>query len=482
MSLVSTTFAILVILALLIRYLVPKPYNRIGLLLLSYIFVYSYSAGSLVVLLLISCAGYIGQYQVEDPGKKSPKYTICIIFILLLLLVYNYFGFFSRLIPSAGAAYSAFKASPFGLFIPIGISFYGLSVIGSIVDSKKGLYSEKDILTYFLFAGWFPQILSGPIARARDLCPALKDLSSFDYDNLRNGLIRFVSGVFIKYTLADVLSTAVLTQYDPKDVLIATGSGLLFATVFYTVQIYADFVAYTWMVRGLSEMFGIMLNINFNAPYTSFSVREFWRRWHISLSSWLREYVYFSLGGSRKGTLRTCINTLVVFFVSGLWHGASFNYIVWGLLHGIYISLEILLSGPRKKLDGKYPKNVIVKGFEWLITFCLVSFAWIFFRSESLNNALYIISKLADSISLSEIFSAGFFTRFQVSNIHWIVAAAAFLVLVVSDICQNRKEKDLPALIISAPLWARIVLCYLMVSSVLFWGAVGSSQFIYFQF
>ena len=482
MSLVSTPFAILVIAALLVRYLIPAPYNRIGLLLLSYLFVYSYSAGSLAVLLIISCIGYFGQRhgQKEDTGKA--KYTISIIFILLLLFVYNYLSFFTRIVPNTGFIYESFRNSVIGMFIPIGISFYGLSVIGSVIDAKKGLYSESDPITYFLFAAWFPQILSGPIARSKDLCPTIRSLPSFDYDCLRNGLIRFISGAFIKYTLAEVLSAAVLTQYDDNAMIIASGSGLLVATIFYAVQIYADFVAYTWMVRGLSEMFGITLNINFDAPYTSFSVREFWRRWHISLSSWLREYVYFPLGGSRKGILRTCLNTLIVFFVSGLWHGASFNYVIWGLLHGIYISIETLLSAPRKKLDEKYSRNVLVRGIEWIITFCAVSFAWIFFRAPSVSSALYIISKLADSMSFTEIFTAGFLTRFCVSNAHWIVAAVAFVVLVVSDIFQNRSDKDLPNLIISSPAWLRIVLCYLMAGAILYWGSVGSSQFIYFQF
>ena len=472
----------MVILALIVRYALPKPYNRAGLVLLSLIFVYSYSVGSLLTLVAAAFAGYLGQYPWKKRRIAGIVSTISIIIILLLLFVYNYFSFTSSFLVFLRPAYDSFRTSAFGLFVPVGLSFYSLSIIGSVIDSVRGKYAEKDPLTYILFATWFPQILSGPIARSDKLSPQFRDLPPYVFDNLRDGLIRFVFGAYIKYTLADVLSAAVLTQYDENTVIIATGSGLLIATVFYSIQIYADFLAYTWMVRGLSQMFGIELNINFNAPYTSFSIREFWRRWHISLSSWLREYVYFSLGGSRKGQIRTCINTLIVFIVSGLWHGASYNYLIWGLLHGFYLVFGVIISSPRKKIEEKIGGNVVYKAFEWLITFSLVSFAWIFFRAPSLSKALYIVSKLLDSVSLKEMFSAGFLSRFSISDTSWIVALITFDVLVVSDIIQNRKQKDIPDLISKSPAWLRLIVCYAVAAVILFWGSVGSSQFIYFQF
>lgn len=271
---------------------------------------------------------------------------------------------------------------------PLGISFFTFQSISYIVDIyTKKKSPERNLLYTALFISFFPAISSGPIQRAEKLIPQFKSIRKFDYYNATDGMKLFAWGMFKKLCIADRIAIYVNCVYG--SVAEQYGIALLFATILYSFQIYCDFSGYTDMAIGIARYLGFDIGKNFEHPYLSQSIGEFWRRWHISLSSWLRDYVYIPIGGSRVSLPRIYVNLLVTFLVSGIWHGSTWNFVIWGLLHGIYQCI------------GRYTKNVLKKinvpaPIKIFITFCLVTFTWIFFRSSNLHEAVFIISKIAE--------------------------------------------------------------------------------------
>ena len=279
---------------------------------------------------------------------------------------------------------------------PLGISFFTFQSISYIVDTyKKKINSEHNFINTALFISFFPVISSGPLQRAEKLIPQFKELRHFDYDNATDGMKLFAWGMFKKLCIADRI--AVYVNYIYGNVAEQYGVAVLFAVVLYSFQIYCDFSGYTDMANGVSRYLGFKLDKNFDHPYLSKSPGEFWRRWHISFSSWLKDYVYIPLGGSRVALPRIYLNLMITFLVSGMWHGASLNFIVWGLLHGIYVCIGRATKSIWKKI--KVPAFIRI-----FVTFCLVTFAWIFFRAETLSEAGIIIKKLLQILHSFSVF------------------------------------------------------------------------------
>ena len=285
-----------------------------------------------------------------------------------------------------------FKYSPRnwrgGLLFPLGLSFFTFQGISYVADCyTKKITAERNILPVALFIGFFPVISSGPIQRAGKLIPQLKMPRCFDYADATDGMKLFAWGMLKKLCVADSLAVYVNSVYG--DVAGAHGLALLLATVLYSFQIYCDFSGYSDMATGLARYMGFDAGRNFDHPYLAQSVGDFWRRWHISLSSWLRDYVYIPLGGSRVALPRIYLNLVVTFLVSGIWHGAGWHFVIWGLLHGLCLCVERMLKPWAQKLK-------IVPAVRIAVTFCLVSFAWVFFRAGSAGEALAVLRKLGE--------------------------------------------------------------------------------------
>lgn len=270
---------------------------------------------------------------------------------------------------------------------PLGISFFTFQSVGYIADVyEKKIQAERNFLNIALFVSFFPTISSGPIQRAGNLIPQLNKAHNFDYDDATDGLRLFAWGLFKKLCIADRI--ALYVNYVYGNVGDQYGLALLFATILYSFQIYCDFSGYSDMAIGVARYLGFDVGKNFDRPYLSQSVGEFWRRWHISLSSWLRDYVYIPLGGSRVALPRIYINLMATFLVSGIWHGSTWNFVIWGALHGLFLCAERATKGARDKM--KIPSWINVA-----VTFCLVAFAWIFFRAKNVSEAAAVVKKIA---------------------------------------------------------------------------------------
>lgn len=270
---------------------------------------------------------------------------------------------------------------------PLGISFFTFQSISYIVDTHtKKIPSEKSFLNIALFISFFPVISSGPIQRAGNLIPQFLNIRNFDYNNATDGMKLFAWGMFKKLCIANRIT--VYVNYVYGNVNDGYGLAILLATVLYSFQIYCDFSGYSDMAIGIARYLGFDVGKNFDHPYLSKSVGEFWRRWHISLSSWLRDYVYIPLGGSRVALPRIYLNILITFLVSGIWHGSTWNFVIWGLLHGIFQCIG-------KATKSLWDKIKIPSFIRIFITFCLVTFAWIFFRTANPHEAGIVISKIA---------------------------------------------------------------------------------------
>lgn len=293
-----------------------------------------------------------------------------------------------------------FAAPHLSLLLPIGISFYTFQALGYAIDVYRGkIKAERSIITYALFVTFFPQLVAGPIERAANLLPQFKKIHPFVYNNVANGLKLAAFGVFKKVLVADSVAPYVDAVFAQPATYPSTALAL--AAFFFAIQIYCDFSGYSDIAIGCARMLGFNLMTNFRAPYLANSISDFWRRWHISLSSWLKDYIYIPLGGSRKGAARHCVNLIVTFLISGLWHGAAWHFVQWGAVHGVLINIERLakkLTTPATNVFRGFNKAqalpYLFKPVRCLITFIIVCIAWIFFRANSTNDVFVILAKL----------------------------------------------------------------------------------------
>lgn len=350
----------------------PHRYRHWLLLLASYLYMTAWHIGYAGLLLVVTLTAYIFSRLL---GAQKNKFLLALglVFLFIPLFFFKYFNFFSDM----------FSGPQLSLVLPIGISFYIFTAVGYLVDIYRGkLKPEKNLSVAALFLGFFPNVTAGPIERAKNVVPQLLKKHTFNYNQAVSGLQLFTLGLFKKVVVADNLGLVVNRVFDSLDEY--KGLSLVITILFYTWQIYADFSGYTDMARGIARLLGIELLENFTAPYLATSVRDFWRRWHISLSSWFRDYIYIPLGGSRGGLWLTCLNVLIVFALTGLWHGAGWTFIIWGALFGVAIVAERLAVGVLSRV--KVPKFV-----SWMYTYSLVSVAWVFFRAPTLVEAAGIL-------------------------------------------------------------------------------------------
>lgn len=449
-------------------YLLPKKWKNPALLCASYYFYMCWNPAYALLMLFSTASTWLcGLWMVRKPNYKKTFFLLSLLINLGILFVFKYFNFFSYTIAHIFGA----NGITLSLLLPVGISFYTFQALGYTIDVYRGdLPAEKNFLEYALFIAFFPQLVAGPIERAENIIPQLKQTHPFRYENLQAGMLPILWGLFKKIVLADHLAILVNTAYG--DVAAASGMQLSFATVCFAVQIYCDFSAYSDIARGSAKCLGINLMRNFQAPYFSDSVRTFWRRWHISLSGWFRDYLYFPLGGSRVSLARHCLNVLIIFLVSGLWHGAAMTFVIWGLLHGLYQVIEICADRFTRHRARK--KWTI---FNILVTFCLVCFAWIFFRAGSVSDAVCAISRIFTAFGNgTDILQLG------LTQPVLIMLLLATLLLAIVDLIDPVRISAK----INRTQFLRFVIYFALCLIIFLFGSYGAGydaqEFIYFQF
>jgi len=418
-----------------------------------------------------------------NQNQKAKKVIVAITLICCIgvLLFFKYFNFLFEIYCDIVSAFNG--ATPNGFFtilLPVGISFYTFQTASYVIDVYKGEIKAERHFGYFaLFVSFFPQLVAGPIERPGDLLPQLKEqkkLANIEYvPAFRIMLI----GFFKKIAVADILGIFVNVVYE--DMTSSSGPMVLIATFLFAFQIFCDFSGYSDIAVGCAKLFGVNLTENFNSPYVSKSIKEFWNRWHITLSKWLRDYIYFPLGGSRVKKWRWVINVIIVFFISGLWHGASYNFIIWGLLHGAFQIIGVLTLKYRDKVWRKMrvdPDGRLVSVLRIIGTFILVDFCWIFFRSNSIVDAGLAIAKIFTDWSFAPIMNFGF----SVFSVIYVVLCITSLFgldklkSISFNNCKILKHGAIRYIIYLLMAWC--VICawiYLQATD------IGSS-FIYFQF
>lgn len=431
-------------------------------------------------------------YRIVCGGGYKKKQKICLLVCILLnLCILGYFKYFSLGIGYFNRLLHAFRLKEItwnpDILLPVGISFYTLQALGYLIDVYRGdIYPEKNFFKYALFVSFFPQLVAGPIERSKNLLTQLYESHPFQYDNLRKGILLILYGLFLKMVIADRAAIIVDTVYG--DSITYPGLYVVVATCFFAIQIYCDFYGYSTIARGSALIMGIRLTDNFNAPYYSKSIREFWHRWHISLSEWFRDYLYIPLGGGKKGMVRKERNRMIVFAVSGFWHGASLAYIIWGILHGIYQVIEdmavkikkAIISGAGFIESDRFSRRLL----RTIVTFMLISFAWIFFRAGSLGASGEVVANMF-SLANFEIFFDGTLYELGVRQKEMNVLLLSIGVLFTVD-WQKYKGKDPAVSILNQGYWFRYLIYAGLFFVILIYGCYGerydAQQFIYFQF
>lgn len=483
MQIMSLQFALFVGIMFLVYVHLPLRARYIWLFIGSIGFYYLLGKWYLIAALTIAIFTYLAGRILSREGSITHKkcvVAICSCFIGAALLFYRFNNFF---LDTLGIE------NDFVLLvaIPVGMSFYSLQALGYVIDVYRGkIESEKNPIRYVLFVSYFPQILAGPITRSYELIPRIKNIHHLNIEEFQKGIIRILYGLFLKMVIADRLSLIVSEVYSNYEQM--RGMQIVLATVLFGIQIYCDFCGYSSIARGVSLLFGIELRENFKTPYLANSIKEFWRGWHISLTSWFTEYIYIPLGGSRKGWIRTGINTFIVFLISGIWHGSGMKFIVWGALNGLFLIVENWLSPHVTKLSDKLSVNrssSLWKGLRCCITFVLIDYAWLFFNANSLNDAIVMTIKMFTQFRPLWFLSENCFNTF--GNAYQLGIIMVGLVLLWRiELLIKRQNKPIEEIILSKQIvWRWVIYCALILLIVccgLYGINHGQTEFIYSQF
>ena len=373
-----------------VKALLPWPVNSLRhviLLLASYVFYGWWNWKCCFLMLGLTVVAYVCAAAYEKDGKKL-WVTLGVVMPLVILGIFKYFNFF---VDSFCALLGLSRAGSLNILLPVGISFYTFQSLSYTIDVYRGkVRAEKSFVNVALYIAFFPQLVAGPIVKAGEYLPQLREDRNISLDNLQQGVQAFALGLFKKVVLADNISTFVDAVYhNPAEFHAVT---VLLAVAAYSIQIYCDFSGYSDMAVGCARCLGYDLPRNFNLPYISKNVTEFWKRWHISLSTWLMEYLYFPLGGNRKGTARRYLNLLLTMLIGGLWHGAAWTFVAWGGLHGLALCVHKLFLKATQCREKK--ANTFLSALSVLGTFCFVSLCWVFFRAGDFATAMRVFKAI----------------------------------------------------------------------------------------
>lgn len=423
------------------------------------------------LLLLTAFSTYFaGMWMGETDNTRKRKWINvgAIVLNVGILFVFKYFNFFVQSFTDAFLMFGAeLNLHTLKIFLPVGISFYTFTALSYSIDVyQRKVEPTHDVLAYLAYVMFFPSILSGPISRAQKQLPQYFESRNFDYDNAVSACKLMLLGGVIKLCLADRLGIYVDAVY--ANIAQHSGTTLFLTSIMYTIQIYADFAGYSLMAIGSGRLLGIELPTNFIRPYFALTVTDFWRRWHISLTTWFRDYIYFPLGGNRCSKARWIINTMIVFMVSGLWHGAAYTFVIWGAMHGACMVIERLVYGDKIKTITN--KLSVANALRWMVTFAIVNFAWIFFRVNNLSDVMTIFQKIFTNTGRIFIDADTMLCAFMF----------AILVFVVDFVDEYYSGKV--RLLNSRYTIVRWATYIALVVMVLLFGVLDGGSFIYFQF
>ena len=468
----------------------PCRFRRAFLMIASLFFYGCFDIRSIPVLLGIILITYSAANAMDrmETGRKA----VMLAAVVLCLATLGAFKYLSFIVNNLNAVMSrihiSFVMPSLSLIIPAGISFYTFKAVGYVADVYRGKQkAEKNLVNYALFISFFPQIVAGPIDRADNLLRQINEPEGPDAEDFRTGILLMLWGYFEKLVIADRISCIVDAVYNNHTSY--SGAVIAYATICYGIQIYADFAGYSSISIGASRMLGFKINDNFRQPYLAVDIKDFWSRWHISMSTWFRDYVYIPLGGNRKGRTRKYVNNMITFLLSGLWHGSSWNFVAWGCLHGIYHLISGLTSDFRNRISSQLKLDDNTFGrrlFKTLATFIMVDYAWMFFRAGSLSTAADMTKRIITDFRLYTV-SGDWMDALSLPLPEAALQSMlpAVIVLLMVDILHERgfgfiKWLDKQGLIFR---W----ICYMGASLYIILAAIqnlglSSADFIYFRF
>ena len=423
MDFLSLTFAIFFIISVICYYTVPKK-MRWGVLLISSLIFYIWSVPYLLIYLLFSAVTTYLFGRWTEKKKEHGKVLLALVILANIAVLLTV-----KFAPLAGVS----------ILAPMGISFYTLQVIAYCVDVYQGkTEAQKNFFKYLLFVSFFPQILQGPIPRYHQLKEQLFEGHAFDYKTVKFGFQLILWGMFLKMVIADraaIFVNAVFPEYHLYE-----GTILAVAAVLYSIQLYTDFLGCVCIAMGAAEVYGIKLQTNFARPYLAVSIKDFWRRWHISLSSWLRDYVYIPLGGNRKGKVRRYLNLMITFLVSGIWHGSGLQYIFWGLMQGGYQIAGEVLTPVRSRVRNALKieeKSGLCIWWQRFCTFILITISWVIFRSASLRAGLSMLKRIVTDFTPWVLFDGSLY-EFGISSHSFIALILCVILMIIVESMQEK--------------------------------------------
>ena len=487
----STEFIIFFPITLILYWIFPKKYRYICLFIASYTFYMFWNPKYALLMSTSTVVTFLSGILIEKLKYKRMVVAFSFVINLAILVFFKYFDF---LIQNINILLSVFNIKliekPFDIILPVGISFYTFQALSYTIDVYRGeTKSEKNIIKYALFVSFFPQLVAGPIERSKNLLIQVENLDKvkrFDYERITEGLTLMLFGYFQKMVIADraaILVDTVFNSYYEYNSM-----ALILAAVFFAIQIYCDFGSYSLIAIGTAKVMGINLMENFNTPYFARGIKEFWSRWHISLSTWFRDYLYIPLGGNRCSRFRKSFNILVTFLISGLWHGANFTFIAWGAIHGVCHIIEEQFEPIKEKLLNKFNVKTSVFSFailEIIITFIIVDLAWIFFRAETIHDAVYYIYRIFTRIDLWTLFD-GTLYNLGLNIFEMNLLIIALFILISFDLVKYIKKESIFDFLSRQNLYFRWFVMLFMIFYIIVYGKYGADfdpkQFIYFQF
>lgn len=490
----SLQFLLFLPIVVLVFYFIPNKFKQLWLLVASYYFYMCWNAKYGLLILFSTVITYLCGIIIEKlPSSNSKRIktvlTLGISINLIILFYFKYLNFALSIVSSIlGKLHVSLTIPTFDILLPVGISFYTFQALGYVIDVYRGdIKAERNFVKYALFVSFFPQLVAGPIERSKNLLSQLtwNEKMPLKRSNFQEGFLIILWGFFLKIVIADRIASFVDTIYNSSSEY--SGAYFIVASILFAFQIYCDFYGYSSIAKGSARLLGIELMENFDAPYLQTTVAGFWKQWHISLTSWFRDYLYIPLGGNRKGNLRKYINIMIVFLISGLWHGANLSFVIWGGINGLYQVIGDSLKKFRKKIRKAFDIHIDTIGYKviaTIITFFMVDFAWIFFRANSFKQSLSIVKSIFTTYNPWVLFDGSLF-ECGLDRPGFLLLGLSLLILLFADIMKKR-GLCIRHLIIKQDDWCRCIIYVSAMVFLLIFGVYGSnydaSAFIYFQF
>ncbi len=480
----SIQFLLFFPIVILLYFIVPYKIRYLWLLFASYFFYMCWNVKYALLILFSTAITYLSGLYIENLKTKKwkeekiikyKKYCVAGSFILNLsiLFLFKYLDFIilnlNRLLD---IIHFEMDIPSFDIILPVGISFYTFQALSYTMDIYRNkIHAEKNLFRYALFVSFFPQLVAGPIERSENLLKQLESPTRFCVKNAEWGLLTMAYGLFLKVVVADNLSLLI----DPVFLDSNTSStvSLTIGIILFAFQVYCDFQGYTQIAIGSALILGFRLNENFNSPYLARSIKDFWGRWHISLTSWFRDYLYIPLGGNRKGMFRKQVNTLLVFLCSGLWHGASWHFVIWGGVNGLFSILEDLFQPYYHKAISILKideKSLTWKGFRTIITFVLIDITWLFFRVNSFREGIYILKRIIFDFRVKIFLSSEFMNMFG-TLYNFIVIAVSLMIVLIIDVL-NYEGIDARKIVFKQQIIFRWIIYWMIYMIIIYWGGI----------